>query len=225
MGFDELLLDEPGEQPVVRFYTWRPAALSLGYFQRIADVPAARSAPAIVRRATGGGAIHHANELTFALAADARDPLYAGPVAGSYERVHGALARAFAAYGVRAERRGSAALLSDRPGTGMCFHHSTPADLIWNGRKGVGSAQRRRRGRVLHHGSIKLGPSELEPGTAGLWEARPGLAALELAGAVAAELARSLGIALEPDAATPAELEGALRRGQRYASETFVHLR
>ena len=50
----------------------------------------------------------------------------------------------------------------------MCFHASTPFDIVWSEAKGVGSAQRRTGGRVLHHGSIKLGASALEAGVATL---------------------------------------------------------
>ena len=74
MGLDEALLEEPGAPPTLRLYTWSPDTLSLGYFQRFADVPAAARAGepggpgAVVRRITGGGAIHHVHELTFSIA-------------------------------------------------------------------------------------------------------------------------------------------------------------
>ena len=64
MGLDEALLLEGGDAPILRLYTWRPAALSLGYFQRHADVAALSSCDAVVRRMTGGGAIHHEGEHT-----------------------------------------------------------------------------------------------------------------------------------------------------------------
>ena len=148
MGLDGALLELATGAPVLRFYTWSPDTLSLGYFQRWADVPAARRAGAVVRRITGGGAIHHKNELTFSITASLEHPLYRGPLADSYRRVHEAVATALAEYGVEADLRGDRALTSDRDDTGMCFHHSTALDLVWDDRKGVGSAQRRKRARL-----------------------------------------------------------------------------
>ena len=97
MAVDEaLLLDGSQGEPVLRLYSFGPPALSLGYFQRFDDVPAAARLPHVVRRMTGGGAIHHAEELTFSIAAPADHPIYCGEVSGSYERVHAAIASALA---------------------------------------------------------------------------------------------------------------------------------
>lgn len=184
MALDEaLLLKGPADVSVLRIYTWSPDTLSLGYFQRLADVPAAQRffdahgsglgatgpAPlgaampgAVVRRLTGGGAIHHQHELTFSITTRLDHPLYQGTTARSYERVHAALAGALHEMGVAAHPRGAALPRSEREGTGMCFHKSAAVDLVWGDLKGVGSAQRRRGNRVLHHGSIKLGTTPLE---------------------------------------------------------------
>jgi lipoate-protein ligase A len=179
MAVDAWLLADARREgaAVLRLYDWDPAALSLGYFQRLAEVPAAagRDPERLVRRVTGGGAIHHAHELTFSIAADLSHPLYAGAVADSYRAVHERVATALARFGVAASERGGRLLDSDRAGTGMCFHASHPLDLVWEQagglRKGVGSAQRRSAGRVVHHGSIKLAPDPLEPGVAYLEQA------------------------------------------------------
>ncbi len=205
MAADALLLEGALEQPVLRLYRFEPAGLTLGYFQCLADVPGsaerlAADPEGVARRLTGGGAIHHDRELTFAIAASAEHPLYRGPVADSYARVHAALAKALAEFGVRAELRGDRALASDRPGTGLCFAHSSSLDLVWergaDGRpaKGVGSAQRRRGGRVLHHGSIKLAPDPVEAGVATVFASDP--LAREHAPALEAALVRHLAPAL-----------------------------
>lgn len=168
MGLDEALLERAEAPNTLRLYTWSPDTLSLGYFQKLDSVPGRERARALVRRITGGGAIHHVRELTFSIASSLDHPIYRGPIGDSYARVHTAIADALREFGVNATLRGERALASDQEGTGMCFHTSTPLDLAWNDRKGVGSAQRRKHGRVLHHGSIKLGDSVLETGVASL---------------------------------------------------------
>ena len=76
LGLDEALLESSDAPVTVRFYSWKPATLSLGYFQKFAEVPAAQDARSVVRRFTGGGAIHHDRELTFSIAAPLDHPLY-----------------------------------------------------------------------------------------------------------------------------------------------------
>jgi len=225
MGLDEALLESDESAPTLRLYTWRPEALSLGYFQRYDEVPAAARAPAVVRRITGGGAIHHSRELTFSIAASIEHPLYRGPVTGSYERVHEAVARALAAFGVPARPRGAEGLLSDAPATGMCFHHSTPLDLCWNGRKGVGSAQRRRAGRVLHHGSIKIGRSPLEGAIASADQHAPGLRAESFAPALLEAFRAAFDAVFEAGVPTPTERDRARELGPRYVDPEFVRRR
>jgi lipoate-protein ligase A len=222
MGLDEALLESAESPPTVRFYSWKPDTLSLGYFQKLADVPAAARARAVVRRITGGGAIHHAKELTFSLAAPLDHPLYRGAIADSYARVHGAIVVALGELGIEASLRGARDLASDREGTGMCFHRSTALDVVWGGRKGVGSAQRRKRGRVLHHGSIKLGASALEEGVATIGEHVRGVDAPSFATVLRAALERELGIALEAAVPDAAERARARELGLRYLEPEFV---
>ncbi|HUR27376.1 MAG TPA: hypothetical protein VM509_04265 [Planctomycetota bacterium] len=225
MGLDEALLMTPGLPPTVRFYSWKPDTLSLGYFQKLAEVPGLERAGAVVRRITGGGAIHHVRELTFSISADLTLPLYAGGLNESYARVHGAIALALREVGVEAHLRGEHALRSDRAGTGMCFHHSTPLDLVWDERKGVGSAQRRRGGRVLHHGSIKLGSSALEGDIATLETQHRGMTPAAFAPLLQAALERELDMRLEASVPDADERALAKELGPRYTSEEFVHSR
>ncbi len=221
MGLDEALLERPGTPPTLRLYTWEPDALSLGYFQRHADVPAARMATRVVRRITGGGAIHHAGELTFSITVSAAHPMYAGPIAKSYERVHAAVIEALATFDVDGALRGVVPLDSDRSETGMCFHESTPLDIAWSSRKGVGSAQRRRGARVLHHGSIKLAASELEPGVA----RAPHVTPQEMGEALTEALARRFGLRFTAAEPSAEEMTEALDRGARYVDPGFVRRR
>lgn len=225
LGLDEALLESSGAPVTVRFYSWKPGALSLGYFQRLADVPAALDARAVVRRFTGGGAIHHQRELTFSIAADAEHPLYRGPIAESYARVHAAVARALGTFGVTAELRGERSLASEREGTGMCFHKSSPLDLVWNERKGVGSAQRRSKGRVLHHGSIKLGTTPLEGDIATLEQVARGLEPESFAPALREAMEAHFGVKLVADVPDALERGRAKELAVRFASQEFLHRR
>ncbi len=225
MALDEALLASADPRPTLRFYTWKPHALSLGYFQRWRELEPFTGAAVLVRRFSGGGAIHHADELTFSIAAGGEHALFRGEVRRSYEHIHGLLARAFADLGVTATLRGNEALRSDRAQSGMCFHRSTPLDLAWDERKGVGSAQRRSAGRVLHHGSIKLGASALEEGVAGLRTHAPRLEPAALACALQAAFERELGCDFAPEEPGPAEHEHAAARASFYRSEAFVRRR
>lgn len=227
MGLDEALLRSVGSPPTLRLYSWAPEALSLGYFQAFGDVPAAADHPCVVRRLTGGGAIqHHAGELTFSVALDQSHPAYRGSVPDSYGRTHRAVGSALEACGVMGvAARDERPCASDMDGTGMCFHDSTPMDLCWvmpDGAlaKGVGTAQRRTRGRILHHGSIKLDAASLEPRIA---HASGKVAHGELGAALVRAFETEFGIRLVPGEATAAELAAAEELGARYGAPDFVH--
>ena len=225
MGLDQALLESQGAPPTLRFYTWKPEALSLGYFQRYADVPAAQDARAVVRRITGGGAIHHSQELTFSIAADAKDPLYAGSIGDSYVRIHHAIAAALLELGIQSELRGERALASEREGTGMCFHASSPLDLVWRERKGVGSAQRRTCGRVLHHGSIKLAGSALEGDIASAELAGVRTSAEDFAPILRAAFERELDLRFAAGVPDADERARAKELGARFSDPAFVRRR
>lgn len=222
MGLDEALLLSPDSPPTLRFYSWSPDTLSLGYFQRRDELPQRSGAGATVRRITGGGAIHHTSELTFSLTTSLEHPLYQGPLADSYARVHLAVAGALERFGIRAELRGQRPLRSDREQSGMCFHHSTALDLVWDERKGLGSAQRRKGGRVLHHGSLKLGSSALEGEIATVRAHAPRLELGVLAQAVEEEMSQRLGLELERGVPNEREREHARELGRRYLDPAFV---
>jgi len=230
MGLDEALLEDEQSPPTLRFYTWEPDTLSLGYFQKFDEVPAAsgidgRKPGAIVRRITGGGAIHHVHELTFSFVAPATQRLYQGPLAESYKRVHAAIAAALYEVGIGAELRGAHKLESDIPATGMCFHKSSELDLVWGAKKGVGSAQRRTRGRVLHHGSIKLESSVFEGSIASVRESGKRMRAADFAPILRAAFERVLEMRLVTGVPEAHERSRARRLGARYLDPDFVRRR
>lgn len=225
MGLDEAFLHERSERPVLRIYSWGPPTLSLGYFQKFEEVPAAQTTRSVVRRITGGGAIHHDHELTFSISAPATHRIYRGPIAHSYERVHGAIQDALRKLGVESALRGEGSLDSDQEGTGMCFHHSTSLDLVWSKRKGVGSAQRRKNGHVLHHGSIKLGSTELEGDIATVRSVCPDLRPEKLASEFLGALSDAFELEFEHSVPDSNERTLAEELGTRYTDPDFLRRR
>lgn len=139
-------------KPALRIYGWKGRAVSLGYFQKQEEVR--RSLPGdwkespIVMRPTGGGAVLHTpHETTFCLvlpAAAIGNPL------SSYRAIHVAVQRALLGLGIRTE------WAHPRSAGPLCFLAPTSGDLLLNGCKIVGGAQRRSRGWLLHQGSIQL---------------------------------------------------------------------
>jgi lipoate-protein ligase A len=152
---------------VLRFYDWNPPGLSLGYFQNHSDFPSERAAgygAVVTRRTTGGGAILHKGEITFSVAGDEGRAPFDCSVEESYQAIHDAVALGLGEFGINARLRGSDPVDQKESGAaGRCFYKVTRFDLVAGGRKLVGSAQRRKDGRVVHHGSIPLDPNPLTP--------------------------------------------------------------
>ena len=173
MAVDDALL-ESGEAETLRFYSWRPHALSLGWFQDLDRETRRRfesAGFAIVRRMTGGGAIVHADELTYSLSGPESGPLFRGKVEASYRLAHDAIVAAAAALGAAlayAKEDGAPTALRRSEQPFYCFARSTALDLTAAGRKIVGSAKRRRGGRAVQHGSIILGRSPFDAEPTGL---------------------------------------------------------
>ncbi|MFI5454090.1 MAG: biotin/lipoate A/B protein ligase family protein [Isosphaerales bacterium] len=174
MALDEALLDfvaAGNEAAFLRTYGWTIPTLSLGYFQHLADAraePRWREVP-IVRRLSGGGAIWHHHEVTYAVVVPASSPL-ARPSTGLYRAVHTAIADTLESLGVRASLRGDAvdSRNCERRRPLLCFTDTNPEDIVTYGVKIAGSAQRRRGGAVLQHGSVLLARSCRTPELLGI---------------------------------------------------------
>lgn len=142
-----------GGAPAVRFYTWNPPALSLGRFQTEDDVDrdaCARLGVDVVRRPTGGRALLHGGDLTYAIALARPD----GP-AGRVDSLYATLAEGLVA-GLRNVGVAAAVAHHDGPDGPVCFAGAQGADLRVGNRKVCGSAQVRRGRTVLQHGAILL---------------------------------------------------------------------
>lgn len=159
MAVDEAILEAHRlgfVPPTLRVYRWAAPTLSLGYAQRwdgpmVAGVgltPVAGAIP-VVRRPTGGRAVLHAGDFTYSIVTTG---LPEG-VKASYEVLAAGLARAIAGLGLETQLAPGALGSGRSPD---CFQAVTQADLQAAGRKLVGSAQTRRAGAVLQHGSLYL---------------------------------------------------------------------
>jgi lipoate-protein ligase A len=163
MARDEALLMSVGRgesPPTLRFYRWAPATISLGYFQEYSDYerlpPPAGTLP-VVRRQTGGGAILHDLELTYSIALPLSHPIVAGGRCNFlYDHVHEAFAAVLTRHGVPVSRGDGAGSAASHRGPFFCFERHADFDLLADGRKLLGSAQRRTAAAVLQHGSLIL---------------------------------------------------------------------
>ena len=164
MAVDEALLRaaQAGAPPALRFYSWDGAWLSLGLAQRLDPARRAacrRAGVGIVRRATGGRAVLHGADLTYAVAARAEE-LPAG-LQATYALLGEGLRKGLASLGVAAEP-GRTPAASPREAGFDCFQSLATDELAVAGRKLAGSAQRRTLAEVLQHGSLRLAPDRPE---------------------------------------------------------------
>ncbi|MDC0935659.1 hypothetical protein OAS39_05190 [Pirellulales bacterium] len=239
MAVDKLLLDQAISTGVaaLRLYQWETATLSLGYFQSIqqrASHSASRDAPA-VRRLTGGGALVHDRELTYALALPAKHPL-TREHRRLYEVVHGWFLAMLSDFGVAARLCGCDSdgqeCESSSTSPFLCFQRRSSFDLVVDGQPGgatakiLGSAQRRRRGAVLQHGALLLAASDAAPELPGVADLQGGKIAPDDAAARLAELARAeLNIPRLPGSLDSSELDQAAGIAKKYAAGDWLKRR
>jgi lipoyl(octanoyl) transferase len=247
MGMDVALLEAVrlGAAPVVRFYRWSPACLSFGRNQPahgLYDLAAAASRGIdFVRRPTGGQAVLHADELTYAVIAPVSR---IGRPRDAYRRINAALVAGLRSLGVDAAL---AQALAAAPAAGpdwrmACFRRPEAGEVVASGRKLVGSAQRMEGRVILQHGSLLLGGSQaaaeelLREDTGNplsTIQAETGWTTLDaelgdrpllpvLASALAAGFERVLGTSLAPATLTDSEAADAGRLKERFGSEAWI---
>lgn len=153
MALDEALLEAAAKlgAPVLRFYGWREPAATFGYFQKHADIAQWTTLRPLIRRCTGGGLVPHDADWTYSLSFPPNDPWYALKATESYERVHEWIRLAFGSIGAAAEL--SPCCRKEVPG--QCFIGAEQFDVLLDGKKIAGAAQRRTRDGLLIQGSIQ----------------------------------------------------------------------
>jgi lipoyl(octanoyl) transferase len=159
MALDEALLEAMPRlgKPVLRFYGWTEPAATFGYFQKYADVERATPLRPLIRRPTGGGIVPHNADWTYSLAFPPGNEWHSFKAEESYRGVHEWIQSAFAEINVTT----TLAPDSHRVGPGQCFTGYEKFDVLWNGRKIAGAAQRRNKLGLLIQGSVQPPPISL----------------------------------------------------------------
>lgn len=165
MAMDEALLNfvSRGEiDPVIRFYTWNPATLSIGYFQRLKkeiDIEKVKEKGyGLVRRQTGGRGVLHDKELTYSVIVPESHPKMPTTVTEAYRVISQGLLEGFKNLGFETyfavPRSKEEREKLKQPRSSVCFDAPSWYELVVEGRKIAGSAQTRQKGVILQHGSI-----------------------------------------------------------------------
>jgi len=164
MAVDEVLLNEVAQArsaPVLRLYRWQPAAVSLGYAQRgerqVNFEACRRHGIDVVRRLTGGRAVLHHREITYAVIARENVPPFSSSILDNYRLIADALLSAYTGLEVQCTlepRRRRTEYV--REASNVCFAAPSSYEIVRNGRKLTGSAQKRQGGAFLQHGSLPL---------------------------------------------------------------------
>lgn len=152
--------------PTLRVYGWRPAAISLGHFQSENDIDlelCKQDGIDIVFRPTGGRAILHLNEITYSVSIPPSNKYYSSDINNVYRQISLCLVRSLKLLDipVEFERAKKSVKKFSNDLSSLCYATSIQYEIAINGKKLVGSAQRRIAGGVLQHGSILMGIEHL----------------------------------------------------------------
>ncbi len=178
MAVDEWLLEQAITHNAlsVRIYRWEEPTLSLGHFQNwpvTVETLGLESLPGsspeslslkrwaelpVVRRLSGGGAILHDREVTYSIALPSMHQLASEP-SRLYDLAHQVIEKILESQGINVEARGRAEVGKDN--AFLCYSRGDARDLLVGEEKVVGSAQRRRKGAILQHGSVLMKKSQL----------------------------------------------------------------
>ncbi|CEG22944.1 Octanoyltransferase LipM [Planococcus massiliensis] len=167
MALDEALLNWHSEgliPPVIRFYGWQPAALSIGYFQKAEteiDLDRVKELGlGFVRRPTGGRGVLHEHELTYSVIVSEEHPDMPESVTEAYRIISGGLLEGFKNLGLDAyfSVPDTEEKLADlkKPKSAVCFDAPSWYEMVVEGKKVAGSAQTRQKGVILQHGAILI---------------------------------------------------------------------
>ena len=149
--------------PTLRIYSWKPKCISLGYAQKMDKLVdrslARRLGWDVVKRPTGGGIVfHNEAEVTYSLVMDKDDPILPKGLVPAYCKISEAVVKALEILGVMGIISKKKAEHGTREG-GLCFSYPAEYEVVVDGKKVVGSAQKRGRRALLQQGSIFVSPT------------------------------------------------------------------
>ena len=163
MAIDEAIIRESQREncfPTLRFYSWEKPSVSLGYFQNIGDEVniqfCQNKGIPIVRRPTGGKAVLHESDLTYSVVAREDNPLFPSGLLGTYQIISQCIATGLAKLGIRADMFKEGREKGTPELDALCFSMPSQYELLVNGKKICGSAQMRKKGVFLQHGSLLM---------------------------------------------------------------------
>jgi lipoate-protein ligase A len=198
MAIDEVLLRSGLERPLLRVYSWKNPSISFGYFEKIEPILEMHPGMDLVRRWTGGGIVPHQKDLTYSLLVPAGDPFLKQKPVDSYCAVHCVVASLLQIHGSNAVVASSSAPKVSQ----ACFENPVRHDLVADGRKVAGAAQRRSQHGLLHQGSIQ---------------------GIAVAKGFGQQLASAMGDAVSARALTDNEIEAAeTLAAEKYGTESWL---
>jgi len=161
MAIDEAIFLETirnRKLPTIRFYGWKPPAVSIGYFQETEKEVNIEKCLAegvnIVRRQSGGKAVFHDDEITYSVVASSEEKKFPPNTLGTYKIISNCLAAGLARIGLKASLEEDGRCPTEEAFKSSCFSTPSRHELLVSGRKICGSAQIRTSKGFLQHGSI-----------------------------------------------------------------------
>ncbi len=192
MATDEALTRLGQDAPILRVYRWQPYTISLGFHQQLAGLDLQKCAHdgiGVVRRPTGGRAIYHAHEVTYSVIIPRSHHLYACNSTELYNRISTALVTGLRRLDIdlSLERVQQSSDFAGYQRQFACFATSAQYEVHLQGKKLIGSAQRRFKNGLLQHGSIILGDEHLALAKYLVVPARVSTPASEVSGAASGD--------------------------------------
>ncbi len=157
MALDEVLLGIVS-RPLLRVYRWKSPCVTFGYFQKQELVKSLYPNQDLIRRWSGGGCVEHGDDFTFSLMIPESEVVAKQTSSLFYRTLHEAIVIALREHQIEARL----ATAEDQVVGDSCFVAPCPCDVMLDGKKIVGGAQRRSAGRLLHQGSLNLGARSCE---------------------------------------------------------------
>jgi len=153
MALDEALLEHASiiNRPVLRLYGWNQPAATFGYFQKYSEIVSWTPLRPVIRRPTGGGLVPHDADWTYSLIFPPEHPWFKLRAEESYRRAHDWISDSFRALEIPAQLSDCC----DKPAPGRCFVGAEKFDVLAEGRKIAGAAQKRNKLGLLIQGSIQ----------------------------------------------------------------------